>query len=190
MMRNACHAVARTLELACRIGKTGSDLGLSGTSRRDNYLSGALPMTTTILANRADAQSTHPRFRSVGAVAAGLFANAILAAVADQILVWFGVFPPWGQITYEPVPYVLALTYRTVFGVAGAYITARLAARSPMRHALALGVVGLVLSLAGIVAAVVKDVGPVWYPVVLLVITMPAAWLGGRIHAIRVGRER
>jgi len=114
---------------------------------------------------------------------AGLLANAILAAAADQVLVWLGVFPPWGQITYEPIPYVLALTYRAVFGVAGAYITARLAARAPMRHALALGVVGVGLSLAGVVAAVTKDFGPVWYPVVLLTITMPAAWLGGTVYS-------
>jgi len=138
-------------------------------------------MTTTILANRT-APSAHPRLRSVGAVVAGLLANVILAGVADQILHWLGVFPPWGQITYEPVPYALAVTYRAVFGVAGGYITARLAARSPMRHALALGVVGLVLCSAGVVAAVVSDLGPVWYPVLLFVITMPAAWLGGKIY--------
>ena len=89
----------------------------------------------------------------------------ILAGIADQILHWLGVFPPWGQITYEPVPYVLAVTYRAVFGVAGGYITARLAARAPMRHALALGVVGLVFCLAGVVAAVVSDPRPGGTPV-------------------------
>jgi hypothetical protein len=116
----------------------------------------------------------------VGAVVAGLLANVILAGVADQILHWLGVFPPWGQVTYEPMPYVLAVTYRAVFGVAGAYLTARLAPRAPMRHALALGVVGLVFCLGGVVASVVANLGPLWYPVLLLVITMPAAWAGGK----------
>jgi hypothetical protein len=112
-----------------------------------------------------------------------MLANVILAAVADQILHWLGVFPPWGQVTYEPVPYVLAVAYRAVFGVAGAYLTARLAPRAPMRHSLALGVVGLVFCLAGVVASVVANLGPVWYPVLLLVITMPAAWAGGKLYA-------
>ena len=138
---------------------------------------------TTIQATRTATPSSHARLRSVGAVHAGLLANVILAGVVDQILHWLGVFPPWGQITYEPVPYVLAVTYRAVFGVAGGYITARLAARAPMRHALALGVVGLVLCLAGVVASVVSDLGPVWYPVLLFVIAMPASWLGGTIYS-------
>ena len=142
-------------------------------------------MTTTIVATGA-AKRGHSKLRSVGAVVAGLLANVILAAVVDQILHWLGVFPPWGQITHEPLPYVLAVAYRAVFGVAGAYITARLAPRSPMRHALALGVVGLVLCAAGVVAAVIKDLGPVWYSVVLFVIAMPASWLGGKLNAARV----
>ena len=139
-------------------------------------------MTTTMEPTRAATHSSHSKRRSVGAVLAGLLANVILAGIADQILHWLGVFPPWGQITYEPVPYALAVTYRAVFGVAGGYITARLAARAPMRHAFALGVVGLVFCLAGVVASVVSDLGPVWYPVLLFVIAMPSAWLGGKIY--------
>ena len=139
-------------------------------------------MTTLTEPTRAATQSSHSKRRSVGAVLAGVLANIILAAFVDQILHWLGVFPPWGQVTYEPIPYVLAVTYRTVFGVASGYITARLAARAPMRHAFALGVVGLVFCLAGIVASVVIDLGPVWYPVLLFVIAMPAALLGGKLY--------
>ena len=139
-------------------------------------------MTTTIPATRTATSSSHPRLRSVGAVLAGLLANVILAGVADQILHWLGVFPPWGQTTYEPVPYVLAVAYRAVFGVAGGYITARLAVRAPMRHAIALGVVGLVFCLAGVIASVVSDLGPVWYSVALLLIAMPTTLLGAKIY--------
>jgi hypothetical protein len=35
--------------------------------------------------------------------------------------------------------YLLALVYRTVYGILGGYVTARLAPRAPMRHALILG---------------------------------------------------
>ena len=48
--------------------------------------------------------------------------------------------------------FVLATAYRTVFAIAGCYITARLAPDRPMMHALVLGSVGVVRSTAGAVA--------------------------------------
>jgi hypothetical protein len=52
-----------------------------------------------------------------------------------------------------------------------------------MQHALAGGVVGLVLSTVG--AAVTWNKGPAfgphWYPIALVVLAMPTAWVGGRI---------
>ena len=145
-------------------------------------------MTTTIQPTRS-ASFRSPTLRSVRAVVAALLANVILTGLVDQILHALGVFPPWGQITYEPVPYALAIAYRTVFGVASGYIAARLAPRAPMRHAIALGVVGLVLCTAGVVAALVSDLGPVWYPVLLLAIAYPAAWIGGKFYERRTGAK-
>jgi hypothetical protein len=46
----------------------------------------------------------------------------------------------------------LALGYRFVFGVVGCWIAARLAPYAPMRHALALGALGVLVSTAGAVA--------------------------------------
>ncbi len=143
-------------------------------------------MTTTIQPTQR-ATYAHGNLRSVGAVVAGLLANVILSGIADQILHWLGVFPPWGQITYEPVPYALAVSYRAVFGVASGYIAARLAPRAPMRHALALGVVGTLLSVAGVVAAIGAALGPVWYPASLALLALPASWAGGKLHAGRGG---
>jgi hypothetical protein len=53
-----------------------------------------------------------------------------------------GVFPPFGQPMADAL-FLLATAYRIVYGVAGCYLTARLAPDRPMRHALALGVVAL-----------------------------------------------
>ncbi|TMG78530.1 MAG: hypothetical protein E6H78_21310, partial [Betaproteobacteria bacterium] len=91
----------------------------------------------------------------------------MLALIADQILHSLGVFPPGGQVTYEPVPYVMATAYRCLFGVLGAYVTARLAPRNPMRHALSLGGVGVVMSGVGLAVSLAKPLGPVWYAAVL-----------------------
>jgi hypothetical protein len=54
-----------------------------------------------------------------------------------------------------------------------------------MRHALAIGVIGVMLSGLGVVAAVKMDLGPVWYPIALVLITPPCAWLGGRLAEAR-----
>jgi hypothetical protein len=86
-------------------------------------------------------------------------------------------------------PLVLATAYRIVFGVVGSYVTARLAPDRPMLHAMIGGVLGFVVSIAGAVATWNRGpaFGPHWYPVALIVIALPCAWLGGKI---RVMQER
>ena len=142
-------------------------------------------MTTAI--RPAHAAPSAPR--SVAAVAGALVANAVAAAVVDQLMIQLGVFPPWGQITHEPLPYAIAVVYRTVIGVGSGYLAARWAPRAPRRHALWLGVVGTALGLVGLAAALARDFGPVWYPALLVLLAVPSTWLGGALHA-RVGRNR
>jgi hypothetical protein len=84
---------------------------------------------------------------------------------------------------YDPGLNLLALAYRIVYAVLGSYIAARFAPRNPMRHALALGIVGLVVSLAGAIGTItMADLGPNWYPIALVLTALPCAWLGGALH--------
>ena len=66
----------------------------------------------------------------------------------------------------------------------GCYLAAWLAPRSPMKHALALGVVGVLLSTAGAIAAANMNLGPSWYAWTLVAISLPTAWLGGKLHEL------
>ena len=116
--------------------------------------------------------------RRILAVFAGLLANAIPASAIDAVLHATGVFSPVGARMSDGL-FLLALSYRLVLGVAGSYLTARLAPDRPMQHALALGGVGVLLGLAGTVAF--WNLGPAWYPLALVALTMPCAWLGGRL---------
>lgn len=121
-------------------------------------------------------------FRSIGAVLVGLIAVIALSLGTDQVFHSLGVYPPWGEPMRETSDNLLALFYRTIYGVAGSYIAARFAPRNPMRHAMVLGAIGLVLSAAGAIATIPMDLGPSWYPISLVVGALPGAWLGGVLH--------
>lgn len=116
--------------------------------------------------------------RSVLAVVAGFLFIGFFAFGADAVVrsAMPGAFSPSGRV--DSVPVLLLVTgYVFVFAVTGCYLTARLAPRNPMMHALVLGVLGLVFNVVGTVA--MWETAPVWFHVVSLLLVMPAAWLGG-----------
>jgi hypothetical protein len=127
--------------------------------------------------------------RSIGALLAGMLVGIVLTIGTDIVLHVTGVFPPWGQsmVGFDGA-LLLATAYRTVFGVVGSYIIARLAPSRPMQHALVGGVVGLVVSIVG--AAVTWNKGPAfgphWYPLALIVLAMPQAWVGGKLRMMQL----
>src|SRR5678815_4756714 len=84
--------------------------------------------------------------RSVAAVVAGLLFVIIITTATDALLHFTGIFPPWGQPMSDSL-FLLAFAYRIVYGIAGGYITARLAPDKPVKHAVLLAVVGFFLSL-------------------------------------------
>ena len=129
----------------------------------------------------------HPRrlWRSTGAVLLGFFAVVVLSLGTDQVLHVLKVYPPWGQPMHDPGLNLLALAYRIVYTVVGGYVTARFAPHNPMRHALALGIVGLVVGAAGAIATIPMGLGPSWYPIALVVIALPLTLLGGTLHRRR-----
>jgi hypothetical protein len=121
--------------------------------------------------------------RSVVAVFFGFITVVVLSLGTDQILHVLKVYPPWGQPMYEPGLNLLALAYRIVYAILGSYIAARFAPRNPIRHAMALGIIGLVLSTAGAITTITKyDLGPAWYPIALVVTALPCAWIGGALY--------
>jgi hypothetical protein len=120
--------------------------------------------------------------RSVLAVLAGLVTIFVTHLGTDQLLHTLQVFPPWDQPMHDPGLNALALSYRIVFSILGCYVTARLAPRAPMAHALVLGLIGTALSVAGVVATADMNLGPRWYPIALAASALPCAWLGGLLH--------
>ena len=129
------------------------------------------------------------RWKSVGAVLLGIVVGAALSLGTDQVLHVAHVYPPWGQPMYEPALNLLALFYRLVYGVLGGYIIARFAPHSPLRHAMAGGILGFIVSLAGVIAATQMDLGPLWYPIALALSAIPCSWLGGWLFLLYSGQR-
>lgn len=120
--------------------------------------------------------------RSIGAVILGFVAVAALSIGTDLVLHVLNVHPPLGEPMHEPRLNLLALSYRIVYTIVGGYITARLAPRNPIRHALILGTVGFVISLVGVIVTIPMKLGPAWYPIAIAVTAIPCTWLGGVLY--------
>lgn len=119
--------------------------------------------------------------RRAGAVLAGLLFIVVLSTAVDVVLHATGFYRPWGE-PMTNVHALVATAYRIVISIAGCYLTARLAPDHPLRHALALGIVGVLISLAGAVATWNAGLGPAWYALVLVILSLPCAWIGGRLR--------
>ena len=86
--------------------------------------------------------------------------------------------------TYERSQFASATVYRAVY--ATAEVTGCATAQfQPMQHALALGVIGTILALVGTIATwnAGPEFGRKWYPIALVLISVPCGWIGGKLQA-------
>lgn len=125
--------------------------------------------------------------RSIIAVLAGMACAIALTLVTDAVLHKLHVFPPFGERVPDRL-LALATAYRVVYGVAASYLTAYLAPYRPIAHAMVGGALGFLASLAGAVATWNSGpaYGPHWYPVALVILALPQAWVGGWLRAGRI----
>jgi hypothetical protein len=125
--------------------------------------------------------------RSIGAIVTGFILIGVLAfgtdaALRNSVPRFFG---PDDRVTDVSL-LMFVLFYVFVYATFGCWLTARLAPSRPMRHALILGVLGLVFNVVGTVQ--MWHTAPAWYHVVALALVMPAAWLGGWIRERQLAR--
>jgi hypothetical protein len=126
-------------------------------------------------------------FKSIAAVFAGAIVSVVLSVGTDAVMRAVGIFPQDDRPMSDAL-FALATLYRTIYGVLGAYVTARLAPHRPMMHALVLGAIGVVASTAGAIAMWSKlpAMGPKWYPLLLIALALPPAWLGGKLRLMQL----
>jgi hypothetical protein len=118
-------------------------------------------------------------WKSVWAVLAGFLVIVILSIGFDTVLKLMDILP-WDHLFVSTGLILFVIFYRAIFSLAGCYLTAKLAPRNPIKHAIILGIIGTVLSAVGAVLA--ADLGPAWYAWTLAVIAIPIAWLGAKLY--------
>ena len=125
--------------------------------------------------------------KSIWAVVAGVLFIIIITTLVDILLHAIKVYPPMTVPLTDSLA-VVASSYRLVIGVLGGWVTAKLAPRNPMKHALILGLVGIMLGTAGVIATWNAGMGPRWYPVSLVILAVPQCWLGGKIFTMQAAK--
>jgi len=124
--------------------------------------------------------------QSVGAVAAGYLATAVLIGVTVPLM---GAVAP-ASLVVENTGWVVAnLAYGCVYAALGGAVAARLAPGRPLAHAVALGTLMAAFALMMAVGAAPTAPGqaapPAWYYPVLAVTAAPSAAAGGWLYARR-----
>jgi len=79
------------------------------------------------------------------------------------------------------------LLYMAIFAAVGGYVAARIADQQPVAHALATGVVLLVMS--ALLTVTAWHTAPGWYHAAALLLIVPATYVGGKIRAMQLARE-
>ena len=128
-------------------------------------------------------QARSSKWRSVWAVLAGFIVIVITSSAMDAVMHVTGIFPPVGPAMSDGL-FAWATVYRIIFSIIGCYVTARLAPNRPLSHALWLGYLGVVVSAVATVVTWNKGpaFGPHWYPIALVLVAIPCAWLGSKIY--------
>jgi len=120
--------------------------------------------------------------KGAGAILAGIVFIVVTHTATDLVLEKLGIFTPPNQKFDTTWMVVTATIYRSIYTIAGGYITAALAPDPPMRYVLILGLIGLVVSTLAAIATIPMRLGPAWYPIALAVLAFPCVWLGGKLR--------
>ena len=119
--------------------------------------------------------------KGIGAVLAGIVFIVVTHTATDFALEALGIFTPPEQGFHTTWMVVTATIYRSLYTVAGGYITAALAPNPPMRYVMILGIFGTVAGTLAAIVTIPMGLGPAWYPIALAVLALPCVWLGGKL---------
>ena len=126
--------------------------------------------------------------KSIGAIVAGILVALILSIGTDYLVEKLRSTGTANPGDFSDSLLVVALIYRCIYGIAGAYVTALLAPAKPMLHVVILGSLGLLVSILGTI--LMWSEGSHWYPLMLVITALPTAWAGGKWRMMRMSPSK
>ncbi len=131
--------------------------------------------------------------RSILAVLAGI----VVLSVTSFAIEWATepmlarVFPDaqsGGAIWHHGVRRLIMFVYSTFCVACGGYVTAWIARGHEVRDAVIMGAIQAALTSMAMIEF--RDKAPLWFWIVGMAVTVPAAWCGGILRMKGIGRER
>ena len=125
--------------------------------------------------------------RSILAVLAGIvtltIASFAIEAVADPLMIRLfpHALPNASAIAFNPLAGLVTMLYTSLCVAAGGYVTAWLARRAPVQHAVMMGAVEVALTVAAMLRF--GKMAPMRSWIATIILTIPFAWLGGALRA-------
>lgn len=135
-------------------------------------------MTLQAVGTAPSSPIRHGWLRSIAAVFAGIVSIFALSIVGDFFFHSLSGTPN-DQPMYDNGLLAIALGYRAVFGVLSSMVVAWLAPSHKVGHALVFGAIGVAIGTLGAVA--MWSYAVPWYNVSVILVTLPAAWVGARL---------
>lgn len=121
-------------------------------------------------------------WKGIGAILAGMIFIVFSHSATDFVLESLGIFTQPNEGFHTTWMVMTATIYRSIYTVAGGYITAALAPNPSMRYVLILGIIGVVAGTLGAIATIPMGIAPTWYPIALAVLALPCVWVGGMLR--------
>jgi len=134
--------------------------------------------------------------RSVLAILAGIVtltvASFAIEAVANPLMMRFfpELLPDQAAINRNTWAALFGYAYTSLCVAGGGYVTAWVARRSPVRHAVIMGIIEAALFIPAMLAN--PDLAPARNWIIGMLLVVPAAWLGGEIcnRSLRPSSDR
>jgi hypothetical protein len=105
------------------------------------------------------------------AIFVGLIFTIGLTTLADQFL----------SAPASDIEWMIHLVYRVLFNLSGCALAARLGVGRASRAALVLGALLTGFAATWLLQSWQDEAVPRWHPTLLVLLTLPAAWLGGQL---------
>ncbi|MEW6702757.1 MAG: hypothetical protein AB1298_08550 [Bacteroidota bacterium] len=125
--------------------------------------------------------------RIIFSILVGWIAGALLSVATDAVFHSAGIFPPPGQPFFDTGLLIVAFTYRAVYQIGSAYITAMIAKDKAEIAVLISGIIASVVWMIGTIA--MWNLVAAWYNIGGVVLSVPFAVIGGKLYQMRSGNK-